>query len=128
MDVVNWVKRLGSVVIAAVAIIFGWGVAWRKGGDFVNTLYSRGNRLGKLDEDIAGLKKNLGDLGTTPYEMELASDGGAAICELGSVVIGIIRDNQRIPVRCASVGRAAWNPNSPSASERNHMRFFYFSR
>ena len=25
MDVVNWVKRLGSVVIAAVAIIFGWG-------------------------------------------------------------------------------------------------------
>ena len=97
-------------------LLYLGGVAWQKGADFVNTVYFHGNRLDKLDEDIAGLKKNLGDLGTTPYEMELASDGGAAMCELGRVVIGIIRDNQRILVRCASVGRAAWNPNSPPGS------------
>jgi hypothetical protein len=44
--------------------------------------------------------------------MELATDGGAALCEIGSAVVGIVREGQRMIVRCASIGRAAWNPSS----------------
>jgi hypothetical protein len=108
----NWLKSLLKGAVAVVVIVFGWGIAWQKGTDFVNTVQSNGSRLDKLEQEIKVFKVNLGDLGSTEYEMELASDGGAALCEIGSAVVGIVREGQRIIVRCASIGRAAWNPSS----------------
>jgi hypothetical protein len=108
---VEWIKTIGYVVISVGLVVFAWGIGWQKISDFRDKVNKQGDKLATLENNIAELKKNLGDLGATPYEIEVSSDGGAGICELGGVVIGIIRENQRILVRCASVGRAAWNPN-----------------
>jgi hypothetical protein len=104
-------KSIAMMIIASGFVVFGWGVLWQKSSDFVDRVAKQGDRLSVVEGQIKDLKNNLGDLGAAPYEMEVSSDDSAGICELGGVVTGIIRDNERILVRCASIGRAAWNPN-----------------
>jgi hypothetical protein len=74
-----------------------------------------------FEKEISLLKNNLGTLSDPTYQVEAAEEEGR--CETGRVVTGIRYKENRLWVRCASLGRAAWNPNPnpqgiASASDR----------
>jgi hypothetical protein len=120
-----------KTIVWVLAIAFSGGVIWDKLLTYqgkvdseqvqIETLRSELNdRLNDLKRDINSFKVNLGHLSDPSYQIEVSEEGDGGRCEQGNVATGVRYDSKakKFWIRCASLSRAAWNPEpSISSSE-----------
>lgn len=117
---IAFLQTVIAVLGAVVIFIFGCGVFWANLNDRFHTYDGYNTRISDLSQQIDILKTNLGTLGAVSspsYQTEATNDQDAGRCEEGNVVTGVRYDDKehRLWVRCASLGRAAWNPSGAQA-------------
>ena len=108
---VGFLKILVGALTSVIVIGFSAGLIWAKLLDYEHEIDEQKGLLTTNQQQIKDFKRNLGDLGTLTSEVSIVGDNGSAVCEVGAVIVGLVRQGSQMVVRCASVGRAAWNPN-----------------
>ena len=108
---IGFLKTLVGALASVVVIGFGAGIVWARLIDYEHKIDEQKEILGTTRQEIKDFRRNLGDLGTLTYDVSIVGDSGSGICQVGAVIVGIVRQGSQLVARCASVGRAAWNPN-----------------
>jgi hypothetical protein len=101
-------RTIVSAVVAVLVVAFTAGVLAQKIATYEAIVDRQREQIDQIKDDLKNVKRNLGDLFEPSYQIEAGND---TRCETGNVVTGLRIDlNQKIWVRCASLGRAVWNP------------------
>jgi hypothetical protein len=120
-----------KTIVWVLAIAFTGGVMWDKLLIYQGKVDSEqvqiemlkaelNDRLSDVKRDINSFKVNLGHLSDPSYQIEVSEEGDGGRCEQGNVATGVRYDSKakKFWIRCASLSRAAWNPEpSISSSE-----------
>jgi hypothetical protein len=117
-----------KMIVWVLAIAFSGGIIWDKLLTYQGKVDSEqlqiemlkaelNDRLSDLKRDINSFKVNLGHLSDPSYQIEVSEEGDGGRCEQGNVATGVRYDSKakKFWIRCASLSRAAWNPE-PSIS------------
>jgi hypothetical protein len=122
-----------KTIVWVLAIAFSGGVMWDKLLTYQGKVDNEqvqiemlkaelDDRLSDLKRDINSFKVNLGHLSDPSYQIEVSEEGDGGRCEQGNVATGVRYDSKakKFWIRCASLSRAAWNPepSSPSSEPR----------
>src|SRR5579871_6048045 len=115
---IDLLKTTVSILAAIVVAGFSAGILWTRLLDYEQKIDKQATDIEKNRDDIRIFKDNLGNLGILYNDIPV-EDMDSAACDVGGAVVGLSRRGTVWKIRCASVGRAAWNPNpSPVSTAR----------
>jgi hypothetical protein len=112
---IDFLKTIIGGLVAVLVVAFSGGILWDQLLRYEAIVNRQKEDINRLGDDIKTFKSNLADLGTpniASYEIEITNDSKSNVCTLGNVVTGVRRDENKLWMRCSSLGRAVWNPNT----------------
>ncbi|HML07009.1 MAG TPA: hypothetical protein VK430_02625 [Xanthobacteraceae bacterium] len=107
---VGILRTIVAALVAILAVAFTAGIFWERLITYERLVDEQQKQIEGFEHQLNFLKSNLSNLSDPSYQIEISNDPEGSRCEQGNVVTGLRYDSQRIWMRCASLGRAAYNP------------------
>jgi hypothetical protein len=119
---ITFLRTVIAGLVGLLTVGFGAGILWNTAARYEQTVDLLKTRVKALEgelvktakatkAEIDEFKVNLGNIETPTYQIEAASDGpDGGQCTTGNVVTGVHYVSNKLYVRCASLGRAAFDP------------------
>ena len=95
---VGFLKILVGALTSVIVIGFSAGLIWAKLLDYEHEIDEQKGLLTTTQQQIKDFKRNLGDLGILTSEVSIVGDNGSAVCEVGAVIVGLVRQGSQMVV------------------------------
>jgi hypothetical protein len=122
---IGFLKFIIGGLSAVLVVGFTAGIIWAQFLQYEQRVKEHSELITNIQRDIRVFKRNLQEMGdrTYSYLVEVAADIPESWqCEKGNVVTGIRYDggHNKLWMRCASLGRAAYSPDGSRPDDFRH--------